>query len=119
MDKRIMTKPFHGKVCIKDGSEKIFISKKNIIMFEKNGRKIDVICEEKCFSIYGSLNNIEEKLKSKHFFRSHQSYIINLQKLKKIISTDYENYLVLEGTDRKALVTRTREKKLYDQIEVL
>ncbi len=119
MDKKTLSKPLHGKVCIKNGTEKVFISKKNIIMFEKNGRKIDIITEENNYSIYGSLNKIEEKLKSRHFFRSHQSFVINLQKLKKVISTEYENYLILDGTDRKALITKNREKKIYDHIEIL
>lgn len=119
MDKKAISKPLHGKVCIKNGNEKIFISKKHIIMFEKNGRKIDIITEEGNFSIYGSLNKIEEKLKSRHFFRAHQSFIINLQKIKKIISTEYENYLILAGTDRRALITKNREKMLYENIELL
>ncbi|MDK2918963.1 MAG: two-component system, LytTR family, response regulator NatR [Candidatus Petromonas sp.] len=119
MDKKKGVKLLHGKVCIKNGKEKLFIPKKAIIMFCKNGRKINIITMQGEFSIYGSLNKIEEKLKSRHFFRSHQSFIINIQKIKKIISSSYENYVVLEGTKERALITRKREKKLYELIEVL
>lgn len=119
MNKKKATKVLHGKVCIKHGSEKVFISKKSIIMFYKNDRKVNILTTEGEFSIYGSLNKVEEKLKSRHFFRSHQSFLVNIQKIQKIISDEYENHIILEGTDKKALITRNRESRLYELIEVL
>lgn len=112
-------KLIHGKVCVKSGMERLFMPKKHIIMFVKNGRKTDMITIEGTFSLNTSLNSIEKKLDNRHFFRSHQSYIINLMMINKIVTTELETYVVMENTQEKALITKQNEKKLYNFIEIL
>lgn len=108
----------HGKICVKHGNERLFLPKKNIIMFVKNGRKTDMHTTEGIFSIPASLNHVEKKLDNRHFFRSHQSFIINLMMIKKIVATDLETYVVMEHTDARAQITKQNEKRLYELIEV-
>ncbi|MFZ5969177.1 MAG: LytTR family transcriptional regulator DNA-binding domain-containing protein [Bacillota bacterium] len=113
-------KLIHGKVCVKHGNERLFIPKRNIIMFVKNGRKTDIhTIDGDVFSINASLNSIEKKLDNRHFFRAHQSYIINLMLIQKVVSTELETFVVMEHTKEKALITKQNERKLYDHIEVL
>lgn len=119
MEDQSTRKLIHGKVCVKNGSEKLFIPKRNIIMFVKNGRKTDMhTIDGETFQINASLNRIEKKLDNRHFFRSHQSYIVNLMLIHKVVSTDLETYIVMEHTSEKALITKQNEKKLYHFIEV-
>ncbi len=113
------SKLIHGKVCIKNGMERLFMPKKNIIMFVKNGRKTDMVTAEGTYSLNTSLNSIEKKLDNRHFFRSHQSYIINLMMIHKIVTTELETYVAMENTEEKALITKQNEKKLYSFIEIL
>ncbi|AOT69116.1 LytTR family DNA-binding domain-containing protein [Geosporobacter ferrireducens] len=113
------TKLIHGKVCVKSGMERLFMPKKNIIMFVKNGRKTDMVTVEGTYSLNTSLNSIEKKLDNRHFFRSHQSYIINLMMINKIVTTELETHVEMENTEEKALITKQNEKKLYSFIEVL
>ncbi|MDF2547799.1 LytR/AlgR family response regulator transcription factor [Anaerosolibacter sp.] len=108
----------HGKICVKHGHERIFIPKKSIIMFVKNGRKTDLHTMDGIYSIHDSLNNVEKKLDNRHFFRSHQSFIINLMMIRKIVTTDLETYVNMEHTEEKAQITKQNEKKLYELIEV-
>ncbi|MEW9121093.1 MAG: LytTR family DNA-binding domain-containing protein [Thermotaleaceae bacterium] len=112
-------KLIHGKVCIKYGLERLFIPKKSIIMFVKKGRKTELITTDQTYSLNTSLSTVEKKLDNRHFFRSHQSYIINLMMIKRIVTTELETYVLMEHTEEKALITKQNEKKLYKYIEVL
>lgn len=108
----------HGKICVKNGNERIFMPKRDIIMFYKEGRKTKMITNEGPFLINASLSQVEERLQTKHFFRTHQSYLVNVQKIKKIEYSEYENYVHLEGTEEKALITKKQEKSLYEMVEM-
>jgi two-component system LytT family response regulator len=87
-------------------------------MFVKNGRKTDLHTIEGVYGIHDSLNNIEKKLDNRHFFRSHQSFIINLMMIRKIVTTELETYVAMEHTEERAQITKQNEKKLYELIEV-
>ena len=60
-----------------------------------------------------SLGDFEERLPQSMFFRSHKSYIINLNHLDSISPYGRWTYIVkLRGTDRDALITHERFEEL-------
>lgn len=65
-----------------------------------------------------SLNELEQKLTPFGFFRSHRSYIVNLQKVREIITWTRNSYsLVLNSTEKT--VVPLSKNKLADLKEIL
>lgn len=50
---------------------------KDILYFQSNGRKINIIMKKEVKTFYGKLNEIEEKIPEKNFLRIHKSYLVN------------------------------------------
>lgn len=50
---------------------------KNILYFQSNGRKIEIIMTYGREHFYGKLDNVEKKIPRDFFIRIHKSYIIN------------------------------------------
>lgn len=60
-----------------------------------------------------SLSELEERLPADTFFRSHKSYIVNLNKIDSIAPYGRWTYIIkLKGTDRDALITHERFEAL-------
>ncbi len=75
-------------------------------VFLLDGRKI--LCSQ-------TLKSIEAKLKSPHFFRSHQSFVINMHYLKSVSTTISE--LELEGSVLIP-VSRSNKAMLRKKLEI-
>ena len=60
---------------------KIPISK--ILYFENDKRKVNLYLKDKNYSFYEKLDNIAKKLKKDKFIRTHQSYLVNENYIKK------------------------------------
>ena len=60
-----------------------------------------------------ALSEIEARLPQETFFRSHKSYIVNLNRIDSISPYGRWTYIVkLQGTDRDALITHERFEEL-------
>ena len=70
----------------KSGIEKIEIN--NIVYIESNKRKIIFSTTEFKYEMYEKLDNIYDKVKEKGFIKTHRSYIVNREFIKKIESRD-------------------------------
>lgn len=66
--------------------EKIEIN--NIVYIESNKRKIIFSTTEFKYEMYEKLDNIYDKVKEKGFIKTHRSYIVNREFIKKIESRD-------------------------------
>lgn len=60
-----------------------------------------------------TLNELEQKLLNFGFFRCHRSYIVNLQKVREIITWTKNSYSLRLNTDKDAVVPLSRSK-LHD-----
>ncbi|KUF35012.1 MULTISPECIES: LytTR family transcriptional regulator DNA-binding domain-containing protein [unclassified Lysinibacillus] len=65
-----------------------------------------------------SLNELEQKLTPFGFFRSHRSYIVNLQKVREIITWTRNSYSLALNSTEKAVVPLSKNK-LADLKEIL
>ena len=60
-----------------------------------------------------ALSEIEARLPQDMFFRTHKSYIVNLNRINSISPYGRWTYIVkLQGTDRDALITHERFEEL-------
>lgn len=72
--------------------EKLLIPYSHIYYFEAREKKLFLRTRHKEYAFYGTIDSLEKSLPS-NFQRCHRSYIVNLQKLLRIIPS--ENYLEL------------------------
>lgn len=82
----------------------------DIIYVEGMKGKIWIYCKSNTYRYRGALKDIDEMLKSKGFFQTHQSYIINMSKVVRYDKTE----IVLEG-DYKVPVSRYKWKGFQEE----
>lgn len=109
---------------ISDSSNNVtFISKHNlysikqndILFIERTGRKSLIHTRNKKLEIYESLNNLQNKLNSNIFFRSHNGYIINKHAIEKINKSFGEPYeVVFKNYCSPAYISRRKMLDLYN-----
>lgn len=79
-------------IALKIKNEIISFNTNNIYFFEVNNRIITIHYLEdgiyKTKQFYGKLDEIEKQLKGQLFYRSHRSYLVNIRRIKKIISNE-------------------------------
>ena len=92
-------KLIHGKICVKQGNEKIFIPKKNIIMFVKNGRKTDLFTvDDKIYPNISRFYALKQKSNESRtpdgIRKLEKAYLENRKELEKLGNTNNEYILV-------------------------
>lgn len=68
-----------SQIFLKDGEKCWFVTLKDISLFESEGNYVRVYFDNHKPLILKSLNNLEERLDKKTFFRANRKYIINLR----------------------------------------
>lgn len=68
-----------SQIFLKDGDKCWFVTLKDVRMFESEGNYVRVYFGKNKPLILKSLNNLEERLDNKTFFRANRKYIINLK----------------------------------------
>ena len=100
-------------IVLKMQKEIVNFDLNSIFFFEVNNRTITVHYEfSKEYRIkkfYGKLDEIEQQLKGEAFYRSHRSYIVNLRKIRKIVSRE-----IFFDIDPKAIVSRSKYLELKE-----
>jgi two-component system LytT family response regulator len=74
------------RIFIKDGEKCWFVELEKVRMFESEGNYVKVHFDGFRPLILRSLNNLEERLDEKNFFRANRKYIINLKWVSRIES---------------------------------
>lgn len=69
----------HDQVFLKDGERCWFTSLKDVRLFESEGNYVRVYFGNSKPLILKSLNNLEERLDSRYFFRTNRKFMVNLQ----------------------------------------
>ncbi|GAA0106326.1 LytTR family DNA-binding domain-containing protein [Paraclostridium sordellii] len=98
-------------IVLKSQKEVMSFDLSSIYFFEVNNRIItmhyEINREYKTREFYGKLDDLEVQLKGDSFFRSHRSYIVNIKKIKKIVSRE-----IFFDILPKAIVSRSRYLEL-------
>lgn len=97
--KKILVLRNEGKrkvLPIKLNGQEVLIPLNKIMYLESQIRKVTVYTVDEIIEYYSTLNKEENKLDSKEFVRTHQSYIINLRFAKKITN---EYIILLNNTE--------------------
>lgn len=86
----------------------------DIIMIEKIGKDESLVtCKKSEFIIKASLNEIMELLEASCiFFRSHRSYIVNLDYIDKLSNLGNYSEINFSNNNKKALMSKQKKQEL-------
>lgn len=104
----------HKKITINTDGKLVFLEPKDIFHVESDGNYSTLyLSDKKKIVVTKKLKDIDELLPSDHFFRIHNSYIINLHKIKEFLKSD--GYVVLENNTRIP-VSRQRKTEFLEKL---
>ncbi|QXM06235.1 LytR/AlgR family response regulator transcription factor [Crassaminicella indica] len=100
------------KITIKDKSKISVVPLKEILYFEKVDRDVLVHTQKEEYTLSKTLTELEDKLNSS-FCRVHQSFIVNIEKIKTITNMGNRSYQIeFTGSEKTALMSRYKFEKL-------
>ncbi|MGB8452919.1 MAG: LytTR family DNA-binding domain-containing protein [Anaerocolumna sp.] len=103
------------KLIIKNSIKLYSINLNDIYFFEKYGRKLEIVLNNKRISIYSSFIQLEKILKVDYFYQCHKSYIVNY---KKIFEIDKDE-IIFKEIKEYALVSQNYKEKLIELITTI
>jgi len=102
------------RIFIKDGEKCWFVNLTDIRVFESEGNYVRVFFNEFKPLILKSLNNLEERLDPKLFFRANRKFIVNLKYIQNIESWFNGGLLAHLKTGEKIEISRRQAVKFKD-----
>ena len=101
------------KITINTDGKLIFLDESEIVYVESDGNYSSIYTKlNKKIVITKKLKEVNLLLPEDHFFRIHNSYIINLNKIKEFLKSD--GYVILEG-NHKVPVSRQKKSDFLDK----
>lgn len=98
------------KVSAKMQDKEIFFDPTEIDYIESQEGKSHIVVNEEYFSLNSSLTEIEKQLEVYGFFRCHRSYIVNLQKVREIITWSKNTYSIRINNKTHSTIPLSRSK---------
>lgn len=106
------------KIPTKKNDKIILFNPPEIDYIESVEGVVSVYVANEAYPCTLSLNDLEQKLTPFGFFRSHRSYIVNLQKVREIITWTRNSYSLALNSNEKTVVPLSKNK-LADLKEIL
>ena len=102
-----------SRISINLGDERVFIKLNEIFYIERSGRHTLISCTNGKYKTRQTLQEMEKHL-GKMFFRSHKSFIINTDRIEKIVSFPNSSYYEVKFNNcaDKVLLSRDRMSEL-------
>ena len=106
------------QVFVKDGDRCWFVKLSNIRLFESDGNYIKVYFDQNKPMIHKSLNALDEKLDSRHFFRASRKHVVNLSWVETIEPWFNGGLMVMLRGGEKIEVSRRQAAKFKDMMSL-
>lgn len=103
------------KIKVKAEDKTIFVNLEDIEYIESNEGKVFINISREKFVMESTLQDAESKLKDYGFYRCHRSYIVNLHKVKEIITWSKNTYSVVVNNYDETKLPLSRQK--YNEIQ--
>jgi len=90
-------------------NEAIILNIRDIIFIEKQQghKQLIIYTHDNQFAANLTLNNLERRLAGFGFVRTHKSFLVNINKLERILPWGHKSYLAkLNGTQKEVLISR-------------
>lgn len=107
-------KPLSGRLMLRQREGSVFVDLNDLLLIQREDRSTVLYTRGgERYSVGDSLGDLEGRLPGDVFFRSHKSYIINLNHIRDITPYGRWTYVVrMEGIKQDALITHTK----YDEL---
>jgi len=104
-----------NKITLSDGEKIIVLKKEDIICVKAQERKTEIFFNKDRSISNKKISELEKELIETNFFRTHRSYIVNLDKVKEIDFYFNNTYLlILENMEEKVPVSRSYIKEFRE-----
>lgn len=109
----------YDQVFVKDGDKCWFVKLKDIRLFESEGNYVRVYFDDNKPLILKSLNNLDEKLDNRRFFRANRKFIINLSWVERIENWFNGRLMVyMKNETEKIEISRRQATKLKNKMSL-
>ncbi|MES2565252.1 MAG: LytTR family transcriptional regulator DNA-binding domain-containing protein [Bacteroidota bacterium] len=107
-----------NRIVVKNGSDIRIVPMNDVMYIEAYDDYVKIFTKDSYYLKKKTMNYYEQVLDSAHFFRTHRSYIINLQELTKIEPLEKNTYVVLLKNGKKIPLSRSGYSKLKETLGV-
>lgn len=105
------------RLPIKTKKEVLFVDFKEIVYIEKFQRKTIIHTTKQAIEVSQTLSNLFDRLDKEMFIRSHKSYIVNINHIKKIVPWGDKTYRILfKGSKDDAWFSYQRYRDFFETI---
>ncbi len=113
LDKIIKYERGLEKLLVKGKESMSFVDINDIILVQRENSSTVIYTRKDSFHTSASLSDIEAKLDTEQFMRSHKSYLINISQIKKIEPYGRWTYIVtFKDIDKDALMTAEKFEEI-------
>ena len=109
---------YSRKIFVKDGDDFHFIPLDKIRLIESYGNYSKIYYNDKMALLLKSLNHLEEKLPSNHFFRANRKYIINLDYIKNIKAGESHTIQVTLSNNEEIEISQRQSIKFKQNLGI-
>lgn len=107
-----------NRIVVKNGSDIRIVPMADVMYIEAYDDYVKIFTKDTYYLKKKTMNYYEDVLDKSHFFRTHRSFIINLQELTKIEPLEKNTYVVLLKNGKKIPLSRTGYSKLKETLGV-
>jgi two-component system LytT family response regulator len=107
-----------NRIVVKNGTDIRIVPVADIMYIEAYDDYVKIFTKDTYYLKKKTMNYYESVLDPAHFFRTHRSFIINLQQLTRIEPLEKNTYVVLLKNGRKIPLSRTGYSKLKETLGV-
>ncbi len=108
----------NDQVFVKDGEKCWFVKLSDVRLFESEGNYVRIYFDKNRPLILRSLNNLDERLNNKTFFRASRKHIINLKWVESIESWFNGGLMVKLKGGEQVEISRRQAAKLKDMMSL-
>ncbi len=111
---KLINKTFYNyktskRILIYNGINQICLRINEIIYIEANNKEIGVRTVKEFITAKDTLSSIEEKIKTKNFYKPHRSYLVNMNYIK-----EFNNRYIIMDNEEKIAISRLKRKSFID-----
>lgn len=111
------SKPLY-KIPVKQGNKTVLIEPGNILYIIASGYYAEIYTTSGKFVLRESLNNLEEQLSKKLFFRIHRSTIVNMDQVKEIVHSEYSEIDARMKDDKLLHISKSNKKEFLEKLGI-
>lgn len=108
----------HNRIVVKNGSDIRIVPVQDVMYIEAYDDYVKLFTRDSYYLKKKTMNYYEQVLDNSRFFRTHRSYIINLQELTKIEPLEKNTYMAILKSGKKVPLSRTGYTRLKEILGV-